>query len=128
MGNDERPAPAALQEEHGRLLTPGEASRMTGIGVKALSGRADRGTLACFRLGPGTHRRYREADILALADASLMTPGEAGEALRIQAKTITRWADEGRIWSEKTPGGHRRVRRDQIMAIAAGKEIPWDES
>lgn len=47
-----------------------------------------------------------------------MTPGEVAELFGVDPKTVTRWANAGRIQSFKTPGGHRRFRRDHIMEIA----------
>jgi excisionase family DNA binding protein len=38
----------------------------------------------------------------------LLTPGEVAELLRVDAKTVTRWARAGLLDSIRTPGGHRR--------------------
>jgi len=51
----------------------------------------------------------------------LMTPGEVGEALRVDAKTVTRWAERGLIRAIKTPGGHNRFYRTDIEAIVNGE-------
>jgi excisionase family DNA binding protein len=50
----------------------------------------------------------------------LMTPGEVGKALRVDAKTVTRWVQAGRIRGVKTPGGHTRLYRSDIDAIVNG--------
>lgn len=39
---------------------------------------------------------------------AMLTPGELAGMLRVNAKTVTRWAVEGRIEAVRTPGGHRR--------------------
>lgn len=58
----------------------------------------------------------------------LMTPGEVATLFRVDPKTVTRWAVAGRIGSVRTPGGHRRFRRedlDTFMAAAGGiPQIP----
>jgi excisionase family DNA binding protein len=51
----------------------------------------------------------------------LMTPSEVAEVLRVDAKTVTRWAERGLIRSIKTPGGHNRFYRTDIDAIVNGE-------
>jgi len=51
----------------------------------------------------------------------LMTPSEVGKALRVDAKTVTRWAERGLIRSIKTPGGHNRFYRTDVEAIVNGE-------
>jgi len=50
-----------------------------------------------------------------------MTPSEVGKALRVDAKTVTRWAERGLIRAIKTPGGHNRFYRTDIEAIVNGE-------
>lgn len=47
----------------------------------------------------------------------LMSPAEVAAAFSVNPKTVTRWAEEGRLPSLRTPGGHRRYRRDLIEAL-----------
>lgn len=49
-----------------------------------------------------------------------MTPGEVAVLFRVDPKTVTRWAAAGRIGSIRTPGGHRRFRRAEVMALLDG--------
>ncbi len=53
----------------------------------------------------------------------LLKPGEVAELFVVDAKTVTRWADVGRINSLRTLGGHRRFRardvRDLLVANGA---------
>src|SRR5258708_40097227 len=39
----------------------------------------------------------------------LLIPAEVARAFRVEAKTITRWANAGTLRSVRTLGGHRRV-------------------
>jgi excisionase family DNA binding protein len=50
----------------------------------------------------------------------LMTPGEVAEVLRVDVKTVGRWATSGRLASLKTPGGHRRFLREEVEALLRG--------
>lgn len=53
-------------------------------------------------------------------DDDLMTPAEVAALFRVDPKTVTRWASTGRLGSIKTPGGHRRYRRSEVLALLAG--------
>ncbi len=48
------------------------------------------------------------------AQREYLTPREAAEMLGVSAKTVVRWAAEGRIPSLVTLGGHRRFKRQEI--------------
>lgn len=47
----------------------------------------------------------------------LMTPREVAEIFRVDPKTVTRWAQRGRIPSVTTPGGHRRFPQTAVMKL-----------
>lgn len=47
----------------------------------------------------------------------LLTPGEVASLFRVDPKTVTRWAQAGRISSIRTPGGHRRFREAEIRQL-----------
>ena len=46
----------------------------------------------------------------------LLTPAEVAERFRVNPKTVTRWAQAGKISAVRTLGGHRRFRRSEIEA------------
>lgn len=50
----------------------------------------------------------------------LMTPGEVAKIFRVDPKTVTRWAHAGKVRSTRTPGGHVRFFRAEIMEMAEG--------
>ena len=47
----------------------------------------------------------------------LLTPAEVAEIFGVNSKTVTRWADSGRLGFIRTRGGHRRFRRSEITAL-----------
>lgn len=51
----------------------------------------------------------------------LLTPAEVAAMLRVDPKTVTRWAASGRISSIRTPGGHRRFRESEVRALLRGE-------
>lgn len=60
-------------------------------------------------------------------ERKLLTPGEVARILRVDPKTVTRWASLRRIQSVRTPGGHRRFFAAEIMNIASGGK-PWKDA
>jgi excisionase family DNA binding protein len=47
----------------------------------------------------------------------LLTPAEVAKAFRVDPKTVTRWAKEGKLASIRTLGGHRRYRAAEIHSL-----------
>ena len=47
----------------------------------------------------------------------LMTPAEVAVLFKVDPKTVTRWAQQGRLPFVRTLGGHRRYKRDDVMAL-----------
>ena len=52
-----------------------------------------------------------------LAPTTLLTPREVAALFHVDAKTVTRWADAGKLHPVKTLGGHRRYRADEVYAL-----------
>ena len=50
-----------------------------------------------------------------MADHELLTPSEVAVLFRVDPKTVTRWAQAGRISSIRTIGGHRRFRSSEVQ-------------
>jgi excisionase family DNA binding protein len=49
----------------------------------------------------------------------MLTPGELGTMLHVDAKTVSRWAREGTLEAVVTPGGHRRFPLATVLAFLA---------
>jgi excisionase family DNA binding protein len=52
----------------------------------------------------------------------LLTPAEVAAMLRVDPKTVTRWARGGKLSSIRTPGGHRRYSESEIRSFLNGWE------
>ncbi len=52
---------------------------------------------------------------------------EVARFCHVTADTIRKWAEAGRIRVFKTPGGHRRIRRDDLMRFLRENNIPIHE-
>jgi excisionase family DNA binding protein len=49
------------------------------------------------------------------ATEQLLTPGEVAAMFRVDPKTVTRWARDGKLTSIRTLGGHRRYREAEVL-------------
>ena len=47
----------------------------------------------------------------------LLAPREVAALFRVDPKTVTRWAEQGRLTTVRTLGGHRRFRADEVYAL-----------
>jgi excisionase family DNA binding protein len=50
-------------------------------------------------------------------ERELLTPGEVAVMMRVDPKTVTRWARGGKLTSIRTPGGHRRYLESEVRAF-----------
>jgi excisionase family DNA binding protein len=48
---------------------------------------------------------------------ALLTPAEVAGMFRVDPKTVTRWAQAGKLQSVRTLGGHRRYRAVEIQDL-----------
>ena len=54
----------------------------------------------------------------------LLTPSEVAALFRVDPKTVTRWAQQGKLHSIRTLGGHRRYSEAEIQAFLDHPELP----
>ena len=47
----------------------------------------------------------------------LLTPSEVAKMFRVDPKTVTRWAEAGKLSTIRTLGGHRRYRAEEVHAV-----------
>lgn len=65
--------------------------------------------------GPSDHRQDSGDD-----DAGLLTPSEVAKMFHVDTKTVTRWAQAGKLSYMRTLGGHRRYSRDEVQDLLRG--------
>ncbi len=56
-----------------------------------------------------------------LEAGALLGPRDVGALLSVDGKTVTRWAQDGRIATVTTPGGHRRVPAEVVRGLLKGE-------
>jgi excisionase family DNA binding protein len=66
--------------------------------------------------------RRTMADLAADPEA-LLFPAEVAALFRVDPKTVTRWARDGRLPYLRTIGGHRRYRAADVLAAAVKSTV-----
>lgn len=56
------------------------------------------------------------------ANGKLLRPAEVADLFGVAPRTVTRWADEGKLTPLLTLGGHRRYRRSEVDDLLAERE------
>jgi excisionase family DNA binding protein len=56
----------------------------------------------------------------AVDTEALLTPAEVAGLFRVDPKTVTRWANAGKLTSLRTLGGHRRYRESEVRNLLGG--------
>jgi excisionase family DNA binding protein len=51
----------------------------------------------------------------------LLTSSQAGDLLGVTDASIRRYANDGKLPHQVTPGGHRRFRRSDVLALIAAE-------
>lgn len=54
----------------------------------------------------------------------LLTPAEVAALFRVDPKTVTRWANSGKLTSIRTLGGHRRYLESEVRGLLESIPAP----
>ncbi|WP_433444528.1 helix-turn-helix domain-containing protein [Nonomuraea sp. CA-141351] len=65
-------------------------------------------------------------DAVDASSERLFLPWEVAALMRVDPKTVTRWAQKGRISSILTPGGHRRIPSSAVQRLLNGPQTASD--
>lgn len=49
----------------------------------------------------------------------LLSPREVASLFHVEVKTVARWANEGKLTTQRTMGGHRRFSSGEVARILA---------
>jgi len=74
--------------------------------------------------GTGFHEHIGYATV-SDADSlpAILRPSEVAVLFRVSDKTVTRWAQAGRLPCFMTLGGHRRFRRRDVLDLLTAQEV-----
>lgn len=53
---------------------------------------------------------------------------QIGKMLNVSRQAVNQWIDKGYIESYRTPGGHRRVRKEDLLSFLTSRNIPVPEA
>lgn len=53
-----------------------------------------------------------------MENSKYMRPFEVAALFEVHPRTVARWADRGKFTAVKTPGGHRRYIREEVVELA----------
>jgi excisionase family DNA binding protein len=59
---------------------------------------------------------------------SIYTTHEVSRLLHVNPRSVINWIDQNLLTSYRTPGGHRRIRRDDLVAFLRKHQIPTPPS
>jgi two-component system, OmpR family, response regulator RpaA len=62
------------------------------------------------------------------SDKSIYTTHEVSRLLHVNPRSVINWIEQSLLPSYRTPGGHRRIRRDDLLAFVRKHQIPTPES
>jgi excisionase family DNA binding protein len=53
--------------------------------------------------------------------SAYLKPAEVAAVLRVDARTVKRWAQDGKLPAFRTPGGHWRIAADALRSLRDGQ-------
>jgi excisionase family DNA binding protein len=59
---------------------------------------------------------------------TIYTTHEVSRLLQVNPRSVINWIDQDLLRSYRTPGGHRRIRREDLLAFIRKHQIPTPES
>jgi excisionase family DNA binding protein len=62
------------------------------------------------------------------SDKSIYTTHEVSRLLHVNPRSVINWIEQSLLPSYRTPGGHRRIRREDLLAFLRKHQIPTPES
>ncbi len=101
------------------LLWPREVAELCGVGPETVTRWARQGLLEYVRT-PGGQRRYRAADVWALAAVrDLLTTAQVAAMFRVDPRTVWTWTKKGKLTAIRTHGRRVRYRQAEVQALYA---------
>jgi excisionase family DNA binding protein len=58
-----------------------------------------------------------------ITEEDLLTPAQVSKIFAVDPRTVTRWAQAGKLTSVRTLGGHRRYREIEVRALLNGSRV-----
>jgi excisionase family DNA binding protein len=65
-----------------------------------------------------------QQSMTGLKTKSIFTTHEVSHLLHVNPRSVINWIEQNLLASYRTPGGHRRIRRDDLLAFLRKHQIP----
>jgi len=84
-------------------------------------------------MGGSTVHSVRSASFVRMGNQtktakSIYTTHEVSRLLHVNPRSVINWIEQERLPSFRTPGGHRRIRHDDLLAFLRRHQIPTPEA
>lgn len=66
----------------------------------------------------------RQNMVSGLKAKSIYTTHEVSRLLHVNPRSVINWIEQGLLASYRTPGGHRRIQREELLAFLRKHQIP----
>ena len=64
----------------------------------------------------------------SVVNEELLTAKEVGKLFRVDPKTVARWVKAGQLTELRTPGGHLRFRKSEVIQLIEGRNNAVSDS
>lgn len=80
----------------------------------------------------GRYKVLRQSQLSSMVEQSktktIFTTHEVSRLLQVNPRSVINWIEQSLLPSYRTPGGHRRIRRDDLLAFLRKHQIPTPAS
>src|SRR5437762_7284070 len=80
------------------------------------------------RMTPMTNLTFTDSMVGQLKTKTIYTTHDISRLLQVNPRSVINWIEQNLLPSYRTPGGHRRVRRDDLLAFLRKHQIPTPAS
>ncbi|PYS11689.1 MAG: hypothetical protein DMG15_16850 [Acidobacteria bacterium] len=77
---------------------------------------------------PMTNLTFTDSMVGQLKTKTIYTTHDISRLLQVNPRSVINWIEQNLLPSYRTPGGHRRVRRDDLLAFLRKHQIPTPAS
>jgi excisionase family DNA binding protein len=65
-----------------------------------------------------SHKSYKSDEVRPVMQRTILSTADVARLFNVTETTVKRWADEGVLRCQKTPGGHRRFVIKYVVEFA----------
>src|SRR5436305_7720349 len=77
---------------------------------------------------PMTNLTFTDSMVGQLKTKTIYTTHDISRLLHVNPRSVINWIEQNLLHSYRTPGGHRRIRHDDLLAFLRKHQIPTPAS